>query len=463
MLHQHQQLLQATAIPTAKPGCKGSCGKVSVPFPFRNGPDCSLDLWFEVTCNETSSLPTIVLKRINMEVLNFSYSREWYLDLRVKSPIISMNCLGRGTEDNHTVDLTGNLFLYSDTRNKFIAAGCNNRALMAGIEPKIVGCDSACMNDDTLFGTSNPNKTCNGTTCCETVIPSALDMFNATFEGVSEGCKLAFLADQLWLDFNLTNPYDLQTMEYVPAWVDWSVPFDYDLYYTVGIESRCSILESTVNNISMRCYCQPSFQGNLYLRGRCRDINECLDEHYYTSCGDETCVNKLGYNTCEGSKTWAIALGLGVRFGVLCLVIVGWLLYKFLKKRRQSKLKRKFFKRNGGLLLQQQVHSHEVSLEKTEIFTSKELDKATDNFNQNRVLSQGGQDTVFKRVLVDGRIVAVKKSKAMAAEKVDDFINEVAILSQINHRNVVKLLGCCLETDVPLLVYEFISNGTLSE
>ncbi|OWM78789.1 hypothetical protein CDL15_Pgr002960 [Punica granatum] len=80
------------------------------------------------------------------------------------------------------------------------------------------------------------------------------------------------------------------------------------------------------------------------------------------------------------------------------------------------KLKQKFFKQNGGLLLQQQSSLHEGNVEKDKLFNSKEFGRATDNFNENRILGQGDQGTVYRGMLIDRRIVAIKKFPLLVCE-----------------------------------------------
>ncbi|KAL6546846.1 hypothetical protein OROMI_022567 [Orobanche minor] len=136
--------------------------------------------------------------------------------------------------------------------------------------------------------------------------------------------------------------------------------------------------------------------------------------------------------------------------------------------RSRDKMKKKYFQTNGGLILEKQLKYNKSgqtagNASTLTIFSSNELDTATDNFNSNRILGGGVNGTVFRGTLVDERKVAVKKSNTIETGQNQGFINEIVTLSQIDHRNIVKLLGCCLETEVPHLVYEFVPKGDLAQ
>ncbi|KAL0008633.1 hypothetical protein SO802_010135 [Lithocarpus litseifolius] len=463
------------APPMAKPNCPDSCGKVSIPYPFGIGSNCFMHQSFEVVCNKSGVAAAIAfLPSIKMEVLEINISDPYGIYssyepglIRVKMPIISSNCKNKSSDG---VDISGTPYFFSSYRNKFVSVGCRNLVTMTGLDPMVVvGCRTNCSNQKLK---DKPHK-CSGFNCCQTTVPYGIQVLNVDFGSTyshSNSCKHAFLAEKQWL--NKTDPsYHVSYFDYVPVVLEWTTPSNFTDSYVKELRLRDRrIVDADYTSYGARYYyCGYGYRGNPYLYMGCQDINECKDNKRRRCPDNLECENTEGGFNCNKRKSplkRATPLKIAIivicpSFGVLFLLLIIWWLYKVIKKRNKIKLKQKFFKRNGGLLLQQQLSSNENNVQKAKLYNSKELENATDRFNENRILGKGGQGTVYKGMLIDGRIVAIKKCNTVDEGNLEQFINEIIILSQINHRNVVKLLGCCLETEVPLLVYEFISNGTL--
>lgn len=94
-------------------------------------------------------------------------------------------------------------------------------------------------------------------------------------------------------------------------------------------------------------------------------------------------------------------------------------------------------------------------------YSFRELEIATGGFSQVNFLAEGGYGSVHRGVLPDGQVIAVKQYKLASMQGDKEFCAEVEVLSCAQHRNVVMLIGYCIEGKRRLLVYEFICNGSL--
>ncbi|KAK8288547.1 hypothetical protein V6Z12_D07G133100 [Gossypium hirsutum] len=96
-------------------------------------------------------------------------------------------------------------------------------------------------------------------------------------------------------------------------------------------------------------------------------------------------------------------------------------------------------------------------------FSYSELKAATEDFNPSKKLGEGGFGAVYKGTLSDGRVVAVKQLLVASNQGKDQFAAEIATISAVQHRNLVKLYGCCIGGNRRLLVYEYLVNKSLDQ
>ncbi|KAK4421131.1 putative LRR receptor-like serine/threonine-protein kinase RFK1 [Sesamum alatum] len=98
----------------------------------------------------------------------------------------------------------------------------------------------------------------------------------------------------------------------------------------------------------------------------------------------------------------------------------------------------------------------------TVAFSLKQIKAATNNFDATNKIGEGGFGPVYKGLLPDGTVIAVKQLSSKSRQGNREFLNEIGMISCLQHPNLVKLHGCCIEGDQLLLVYEYMENNSLA-
>ncbi|KAL6844726.1 hypothetical protein ACP4OV_025385 [Aristida adscensionis] len=466
-----------------RPGCARRCGGVDVPYPFGLEPQCAIHAGFELNCTSTGGSGGAAGGKLlhgEMEVTKISVQdgKAW-----LKNGI-SRQCYNPTTGgldvDAASMNLTGSAFSISAEENKIVVIGCNSFAYMLS-DSYIVGCSSTC-------DMAPKNGSCAGAGCCQVSLARGIQYYQSFFNpqcNTSQTwrtipCNYVALVEAASFSFStayLTSPafFDGDNGAKAPVVMDWTITAstceeakidEATPYACVSDNSEC-----VSNETGYRCRCSRGYQGNPYVVGGCTDINECLDNGTYPCVG--ICKNKVGSFSCSCPRGKHMANGacmphpksvwvtpvVGASVGLAVLVIAITSACLIRERRKLHCIKQKYFRQHGGLLLFEEMKSRQgISFK---IFSEVELQQATNKFDDQQVLGHGGHGTVYKGVLKSDVEVAVKRCLTIDEQQKKEFGKEMLILSQINHKNIVKLLGCCLEIEVPMLVYEFISNGTL--
>ncbi|PHT99233.1 Cysteine-rich receptor-like protein kinase 2 [Capsicum chinense] len=176
----------------------------------------------------------------------------------------------------------------------------------------------------------------------------------------------------------------------------------------------------------------------------------------YTGCfmrySDTNFLNAIPSGRGSSARGKIVVIVIVVVSSVIVLGVCAFIGIGVWKKKQIQK------KRKGANNAEKLVRIlHDISLN----FKYSTLEKATGSFDEANKLGQGGFGTVYKGVLADGREIAVKRLFFNNRHRAADFYNEVNIISSVEHKNLVRLLGCSCSGPESLLVYEFLPNQSL--
>jgi serine/threonine protein kinase len=212
----------------------------------------------------------------------------------------------------------------------------------------------------------------------------------------------------------------------------------------------CAAAQNVYANLPA-CFCKVTFFSIFPDPGPARG----LERPHLCNITDDLCKICPAHFESIGSKVTIVAAAVGTSIAAV-LFLIGCV---FLVCCRKRVFRRHYENKEYA----QQCNDIKNIEGKPTIFPYHVLKHATKNFSPENKLGEGGFGSVFKGVLPDGMEVAVKQLSAKSQQGNDEFLNEVTLITSVQHRNLVKLRGCCLKAEERLLVYEYLENKSLHQ
>ncbi|KAL9243553.1 hypothetical protein vseg_017428 [Gypsophila vaccaria] len=228
--------------------------------------------------------------------------------------------------------------------------------------------------------------------------------------------------------------FRLQKMK-VPADNNWLQGTDQD-----NCRSQC------LTNCSCLAYAFETGVGCMTWNGK------LIDTQVFSASGVDLYL-RLAHSELGHHKDVKIIAGVTVGSGITALVAI-MLVYFYCSRKAEKE-------RNKTLLDILEGTQNLDKFAELPLFKFAKLVVATNNFDECNKLGQGGFGPVYKGTLENGLEVALKRLSGTSKQGVEEFMNEVLVISRLQHRNLVKLLGCCVEGQERLLIYEYMPNKSL--
>ncbi|KAG5583839.1 hypothetical protein H5410_044273 [Solanum commersonii] len=395
-----------------------NCGKNPVPYPLSTGPNCG-DPLYKLRCNagtlwfDTMKNSSYVISSVTPQIQR----------LVIKPPTPYPNTCLSSDFRSEGIQLDPNLPFNITASNTILLLNCTDYMLHLQAP---INCSSSCVCHPYVEKKLEWAACRKQSICCTFRTGGSQNEYMIRVH--SQGC----MAYQSFV--GLDSSLAIEKWPQPGLELMWQIP-DPPICTK---EVDCDVLKYS------RCLVDPKNVG----KKRCF----CKSGHYWDAQG--YCQKCRHGTACKIRRNKAPLIAVAV-ISVLLMLLGGFLVHRrYLIKRRTIRLLVKE---------REEILSANTSGKSAKVFSGKEIKKSTNNFAKENLLGTGGFGEVFKGNLDDGTIVAVKRAKPGNAKGTLQVLNEVRILCQVNHRGLVTLLGCCVELELPLLIYEYVPNGTLFE